>query len=107
MSDLQIDVDSLDLDFTNKRFNEVTTKSIDNIDIDTLTYASDGFLYGVDTLSVSGTDLYKIDPSTGNRTFVVQLPGGVNGLHFGVVPEPATLLVLALGALAFATGRRK
>ena len=56
-----------------------------------MTYASDGFLYGLDTVSVSGTDLYKIDPSTGNRTLVTQLPGGVNGLHFGVIPEPATV----------------
>ena len=74
-----------------------------HIDIDTLTYAPDGFLYGVDTLSVSGTDLYKIEPSTGNRTFVVQLPGGVNGLH--VTPEPATLGLLLIGGLAL-LGRR-
>lgn len=74
------------------------------IDIDTLTYAPDGFLYGVDTLSVDGTDLYKIDPSNGNRTFVVQLPGGVNGLH--ATPEPATMGMLAIGGMVMLRRKR-
>ena len=76
------------------------TTAISHIDIDTLTYASDGFLYGLDTLDALASNLYRIDPATANKIFVASLPGSVNGLHFGVIPEPATLGLLLVGGLA-------
>ena len=53
------------------------------IDIDCMTFAADGFLYGVDTHGTGGTALWRIDPATGHRTNVAALPAAVNGLYAG------------------------
>lgn len=73
------------------------------IDIDTLAYTSDSYLYGVDTLGIADTDLYRINTWNGIRTNLGILPGGVNGL----LPEPATLCLLAVGGLAIMGGRHR
>ncbi len=71
------------------------------IDIDTLAFGPDGFLYGVDTVS-GPNDLWRIDPRSGNRSFVLTLPAGINGLHFAVIPLPsaAWMGMILLGGVA-------
>lgn len=75
-------------------------------DIDTLTFGPDGFLYGVDSLAGTLAELYRISPTD---VSVINLGAfglnEVNGLF--AIPEPATLSLLALGALALTRRRKK
>ena len=68
------------------------------IDIDALTFAPDGYLYAADSEAARVSNLYRIDPLTGN-TVDLGSTGlyGLNGLL--AVPEPATLLLFSLGAV--------
>jgi len=95
------------LDVSNGEMSLIGSIGNSYIDIDTMAFASDGYLYGVDTLGYDWTDLYRIDPSTGNKTFVTELYGGVNGLHFGPIPEPTTLSLVLFGALGLTRMRHR
>ncbi|MEX0654603.1 MAG: hypothetical protein WD534_18650 [Phycisphaeraceae bacterium] len=76
------------------------------VDIDTLTFAPDGYLYGVDTNTLEGSSLYRFDPSDASTTLMGSLVGGVNGIV--AVPEPSSLSILALlTALLYRPQRRR
>lgn len=69
-----------------------------NLDIDSLAFSSDGYLYAADSEALAVADLYQINPLTGittnlGSTGVTEL----NGLL--AVPEPCTLLLLGLGGV--------
>jgi hypothetical protein len=59
------------------------------IDIDTLACALDGSLYGVDSDPALGRTIFQIDPHSGSRTALVEIPvaGTINGLHL-TAPTP-------------------
>ena len=88
------------LDLTTGPLSPVTTTGID---IDALTYASDGYLYGTDSM-LAVADLIRIDPNTGD---VLNLGNtgvtGFNGITaIRAVPEPSVLasFVICLAGLA-------
>ena len=73
-------------------------------DMDDFTYASDGFLYGVDSQDGNATDLYRIDALTG-QTFNLGSAGitGFNGISTfepqATIPIPAAVWLFASGLL--------
>jgi len=66
-----------------------------------------GVLYVVD--GVGTNSLYTLDPSTGTLTLVgpTNVLDGLAGLAFVLVPEPSTLALAALGAVALLIVRRR
>jgi hypothetical protein len=66
-----------------------------------------GVLYVVD--GVGTNSLYTLDPSTGTLTLVgpTNVLDGLAGLAFVPVPEPSTLALAALGAVALLIVRRR
>lgn len=69
--------------------------------VEGIAFASDGTLYGISDLLGGGTgQLITIDPLTGAGTAIATVitSGNMDGLAY--IPEPATLLLLGLGALA-------
>ncbi len=74
-------------------------------DIDTLTFAPDGYLYGTDSLAGVVADLYQIHPVTGALTNLGST-GVTEADGLLAVPEPATVLLVGLGGLALRRRRR-
>jgi len=78
-------------------------------DLDCLTYASDGFLYGADSLDGIETDLYRINPNTGITENLG--PAGItgfNGISAAIVPILPTLWLFGSGLLGLVgMARRK
>ena len=65
-------------------------------DVDTLTFAPDGFLYGANARAAVTNELLRISPLTGAGTVVGNT--GVFGLNgIAVVPEPSTILLVLAG----------
>ena len=71
---------------------------ITGLDIDTLTYGSDGFLYGTDAVAGIPADLIRINPTDGtfDNLGSTGVPG-FSGIAAFAVPEPTTLVLLGLG----------
>lgn len=83
---------------TNTGFLNLFT--VTGFDIDALTFGSDGFLYGTDSLSGVAADLIRIDP--GNGSFANLGSTGVtgfNGITAAPVPGPSTLVLFGLSLL--------
>jgi hypothetical protein len=84
----------------------VTTLSPTPNYVEGIAFAGDGTLYGVDTTSSSR--LVSIDPATGNVTDIgADLGLGSSMVHsLAIIPEPATLALLAAGGVGMLRRRR-
>ncbi len=72
------------------------------LDIDTLTFASDGYLYGADSKAGIVADIYRIDPLTGvafniGSSGVVELNGLLAIQDTVVVPIPSAFILCSIG----------
>jgi hypothetical protein len=81
---------------------EASLVGIMSLDIDTLTFASDGYLYGADSLAGTVADLYQIDPLSAaainlESTGVVELNGLRAIPESEVIPLPGSFILGGLG----------
>lgn len=74
-----------------------------------LAFNGSGTLYGLNLGAGSPppSHLVTIDPLTGNVTDLGESVGSLDAIAFQAVPEPATMVVLSLGALAATRRKRK